>query len=359
MAFEDMTYETLLERMIQRVASEYPNLDVREGSMLYNSLAGAAVELAIAYTELDNILNESFVQTASRDNLYLSCEEIGMDTSVFNATAGTFQGEFNVEVPVGSRWNCGDYNYTVDEFIEQDNSTNYYKYSMSCETLGAEPNAFTGSLTAITDIPSGLTYAELTDCLVEGEDELSDDEIRIAYYEFVNATATDGNVGQYERWCSGYEGIGNYKIMPLWNGANTVKVSILSASNTAASELLVNEFQEYLDPNKNGMGDGVAPIGAFVTVTTATEKAISVKANIKLVSGYSATPDIDSALVDYFASIAYEKSNVPFMNVGAVILSVAGVESISNLTVNGGTSDIALGNEEIPVKGATTWTVVS
>lgn len=357
MAFEDMTYETLLERMIQRVASEYPNLDTREGSMLYNSLAGAAIELAVAYTELDNILNESFVQTASRDNLYLACDEIGMDTTMFNAHAGTFQGEFNVEVPIGSRWNCSDYNYTIDELIEQDASTNYYKYSMTCETLGTEPNAITGSLIAITDVPSGLTYAELTDCLVEGEDELSDDEIRIAYYEFVNSTATDGNIGQYERWCSEYDGVGNYKIIPLWNGANTVKVSILSASNTAASEVLVDEFQEYLDPNITGMGDGVAPIGAFVTVTTATEIPLSVSATVKLKSGYTDTSVIDTALRQHFSDMAYKNTVVSYMSVGAVILSAEGVDSISNLLINSSTSDIALDTEAIPVLGSTNWTV--
>ena len=47
------------------------------------------------------------------------------------------------------------------------------------------------------------------------------------------------------------------------------------------------------------------------------------------------------------------------MSLGAVILAVDGVEAISNLTVNGGTADITLGDEEIPVKGTTTWTVVS
>jgi hypothetical protein len=46
------------------------------------------------------------------------------------------------------------------------------------------------------------------------------------------------------------------------------------------------------------------------------------------------------------------------MNVGASILNVEGVESLSNLKVNGGTSDITLGAEEIAVLGATKWTVI-
>ena len=61
MAYEDMEYEVILDRMIDRVAEQYPNLDTREGSIIYNALAPAALELAIMYVELDNVLNESFI----------------------------------------------------------------------------------------------------------------------------------------------------------------------------------------------------------------------------------------------------------------------------------------------------------
>ena len=278
-----------------------------------------------------------------------------MDISIFEASAGIHKGEFNVEVPIGSRWNCDLYNYKVTEYLGK--VGDYHTYKMTCETLGTAPNNLTGYLTAITDNPDGLTYAKLTECLVDGENETSDDDIRNAYYEFINSTISDGNVGQYKRWCEEYTGIGNFKVFPLWNGANTVKVSILSASNRAASSTLINEFQEYLDPNVTGMGDGVAPIGAFVTVTTATEVPISVSATVKLKSGYSDTSVISTALENYFSNISYEKSVVAYMNVGAAILDVDGVDSISDLKINGGTADITLGSEEIPTVGTTSWVV--
>ena len=356
MAYEDMTYEFILDRMMKRVNEQYPNLDNREGSIIFNALAPAALELAILYTELDNSMNESFVATASREYLYEICSQFGMDTSVFEASAGVHKGEFNVEVPIGSRWNCELYNYTVTEFIDMNGE--YYTYRMDCETVGTSPNKQTGTLTPITDVPNGLTYAMITECLVEGENETSDDGIREAYTEYVNSSVDDGNVAQYERWCSEYAGVGNSKVFPLWNGANTVKVSILSVSNKAASEELVAEFQEYLDPDSKGMGDGVAPIGAFVTVTTATEVPIAVSATVTMQSGYSDTTPINTALENYFSSIAYEKLIVAYMNVGAVILGVEGVESISDLTVNGGTADITLGDEEVPVLGTVNWAVI-
>ena len=356
MAYEDMTYEVILQRMMDRVASKYPNLDNREGSIIFDALAPAALEMAVMYTELDNVLKESFVNTASREYILIGCQQMGIDITQFEANAGTHKGEFDVEVPIGSQWNCELFNYTVTEFIGMNGD--YYTYQMECDTDGTTPNNLIGDLTPITDAPTNLTYAKVTECLIEGENETSDEDIRTAYFEFVNSTVTDGNVSQYERWCSEYNGIGNAKITPLWNGANTVKVSILSASNRAASEELVEEFQNYLDPNVEGMGNGVAPIGAFVTVSTATEVPISVNANVTMKSGYTDTTPITTALEKYFAEISYEKTTVAYMTIGAVILGAEGVDGITNLSLNGGTSDIILGSEEIPVVGTTTWTVV-
>lgn len=356
MAYETMTYEVILKRMMDRVTLMYPNIDTREGSILFNALAPAAIELAIAYTNLDNILSESFVATASREGIYQCYEQMGLDTSGFEATYGEHKGVFDVEVSIGSRWNCDLYNYLVIEYLGEEEG--YHTYRMICESLGSTPNSITGDLTAITELPNGLTYAKVTECLVEGEDEADDDTLRASYYEQLSNQGVDGNINQYKEWCSSYDGIGNYKIFPLWNGANTVKVSILSASNKAASEELIADFQNYIDPNSKGMGDGVAPIGAFVTVTTAEEVPISVSADITFKGGNKDTTAINTALTNYFSQIAYNKNTVNYMTLGSVILAVDGVDTIGSLLVNGGTADITLGDEEVPTLGDTNWAVV-
>ena len=353
MAYENMTYEFILKRMIDRVTNQYPNLDTREGSMIFNALASAAVELAIKYVENNNTLRESSVATATRGYILQGCADMGMDVSVFEASAGTHKAQFNVKVEIGSRWNCDLYNYTVTEYIGLQNAR--HTYEVVCETVGSEPNSVTGDLIPITDVYTNLTYAKLVECLIEGENETPDEDIRIAYYNYVNSTATDGNKNQYKRWCDEYDGIGNSKIIPLWNGDNTIKVSILSASNKAASEELIAEFQEYLDPGVTGMGDGKAPIGAFVTVSTAEELPINIEATVTMKDGYTDKTKINEALDQYFTRLAYEKSVVAYMNVGAIILGVEGVDYINNLTINNGTSDISLSYEQIPILGTTNW----
>ena len=404
---------------MKRVTDQYPNLDNREGSMIFNALSPAAIELAIAYTALDNIRNESFVDTASREYILLGCKQMGINTDQFKPSAGVFKGEFNVEVDINSRWNCDLYNFRVTEYIGK-NESDFYEYKMDCESTGTGANNLTGTLTPIDSTPAGLTHAELKECLIEGENESTDDEIRTVYYNYINSNAEDGNVAQYERWCNEYDGIGNFKITPLWHGDNTVGVSILSSSNKAASSTLIEEVQNYFDPTdieyfsgngsttaftivktpsaidlvringvaktentdytysggvltfttapasgtnnievryNGGMGNGVAPIGAFVTVDTADELPINVSAEVTLKSGYSDTSVINTAIEKFFSTIAYEKSQVSYMTLGAAILAVEGVESITNLKLNNSTSDITLTTYQIPVLGTTNWTV--
>lgn len=356
MAYEDITYEVILKRMMNRVSTDYPNLDTREGSILFNALASAAIEMAIMYAELDNTRNETFIDTASREGKLIACKQMGIDITQFDAHAGTHKAEFNVEVPIGSRWNCDLYNYEVIEYLGLEGEL--HTYSLLCDTTGTSPNNQKGDLTAITDYPTNLTHAKLVECIIEGENRKSDDDIKKVYYEYVNSTIMDGNVAQYKRWCEEYDGVGNSKIFPLWNGEGTVKVSILSASNHKASEELVAEFQEYLDPGITGMGDGVAPIGAFVTVDTAEEFPIEISAKVKMKAGYTDTSGIATALDKFLSSLAYEKNQVSYMTIGATILDVEGVEYINDLKLNGSISDIILEDEQIPSLKATDWEMI-
>lgn len=352
--YEGRTYDYILNRMLDRIKANYPLVDTREGSMIWNALAPEAYELAIVYSDLNNLYNETFISTASREGKLQRCVEQGIDLTIFNATFGTFRGVFNVEVEIGSRWNLDLYNYTVVSFIEQDENNNY-NYRLQCETAGTAPNDMTGNLTPISYTPSGLTLAEITETLIEGSNEASDDEIEEYYAAYVSNNASDGNVEQYRIWLDEYPGIGRYRIFPLWNGANTVKLSILNATNETATEELIQQAQEYFDPNVSGMGDGIAPIGAFVTVSTASERAINVSATVTLKEGYSNADSVEDALEVYLNDYAYPEGEttviVSYIGIASAILNAEGIENVSNVLVNGATSDITLGQEEIPIVG--------
>ena len=217
--YEHETYDAIMERMLGRVVAKYPDLDVREGSVMWNALSPAAIEISSLYIAMDNVLKETSAETASREYLFLRCKDAGIDTSVFEASNAIFSADFNVEVEVDSRWNYDKYNFIVTEYVGQVDGR--YRYHIQSETAGSEVNGAIGTLTPIDAPPSGLDYAVIVTCEIYGEDDWSDEAIRDYYYDYINKTAVDGNVKQYENWCVEYEGIGNYKIFPLWNGAKS------------------------------------------------------------------------------------------------------------------------------------------
>jgi len=358
--YEDETYEAIISRMKERVAEKYPEFDYREGSMIFNALAPAAMELAILYDAVDNVLDEQFVQTASRESLLKMCVQMGVNTDQFAATYCTVKAQFDAEIEVGTRWNCDVYNYVVTDYIGIENSM--WLYHMVCETAGSAPNFTIGEITPINYVNNNLKNAVIVEVTTTAQDEWTDDEIRSAYIDKVNNSSIDGNVAQYNAWAKAYPGVGKHKVFPLWNGANTVKVSILDEDSLPCTTEFLAEFQEYLDPNVSGMGDGVAPIGAFVTASTATTKTINVSAEVSVEDGYDSDAVfamLTEVLSVYFRSISYEKPYVNYMNVGAVLSDVDGVDFINLLKINNSTANIALADEEVPVIGTATWTLVS
>lgn len=346
--FESQTYEVILNRMLSKIPDTF---DKREGSVIYDALAPAAAELQMMYIEMDSWLNESFADTATREYLVRRASEIGLFPNP--ATHAVMTGYFEprtLELTPANRFNLGIYNYQILESLGDG------RYLLTCETAGAAPNTVLGDLTPIEEIP-GLTEARLIDCAIFGEDEEDTEALRERYFRWVSSDPRDGNVADYESWCDTHAGIGRYKVIPLWNGANTVKVSILDSNNEPASTALINEFQEYLDPKSEGLGNGVAPIGSIVTVSTATTVTINVSATITLAEGYVEASGIDEAVTEFLRGISYKDNKIYYFELGCAILNCPCVGSISSLEVNGAMGDLILGAEQIPKFGTGTWTV--
>ncbi len=343
-----MDVATILTRMLARVSSAF---DKREGSIIHDTCSPTAYELKAAYDEMETLEANTYAATADREGLIKRAEEIGLSPNP--ATYAVRKGLFtptSLEIAIGARFNLEKLNFAVTEKLADG------EYSLTCETIGTAGNLGSGNLIPIQYI-DGLETAKIDEVLVYGEEEEDTDVFRARYFDAINSEVRDGNVAQYKKWVSEYDGIGKAKIISLWNGANTVKVSILSSENGVASEKLISDFQTYLDPNSSGLGNGVAPIGAIVTVSTATTLAINISATITLAEGYSAAVGLDDDLKTLFTDIAYNKSQVSYIQVGATILNNSSISKVTNLKINEDSADIDLSTEQIPVLGTTSWTV--
>ena len=89
---DEMTFDYIMNRMLESVPD---TVDKREGSIIYDALAPAAAELAKCYMELDVVMDETFVDTASLQYLMLRCKERGV--AIQGETAAVIEGVFTPE----------------------------------------------------------------------------------------------------------------------------------------------------------------------------------------------------------------------------------------------------------------------
>lgn len=345
--FAAVTYEEIMTRMLDRVRSEYPQVDTREGSLVYTAIAPCALELAIMYTELDRVLEEVFAETASLEYLEKRTSERGITQRL--ASKAIMQGNFDVIVPVGTRFSLGDFNYIV-----VDSGKSY----LQCETPGIEPNTVLGGLVPIDEV-RGLTVAEITECVVPGEDDEDVETLRARYFASLSTQSYAFNAQQYREVVDDMNGIGATKVFPVWNGGGTVKLVILNSEYAPPSAPLVESVQTAIDPLDNqGNGVGLAPIGHTVTVVAAGEVPVNIECTFEYLDTYDwdiVKADVATALDNYFMELAksWEKGDV-VVRVNHVInalMNVVGIEDVTALTLNGSNSNILIESENIATRG--------
>lgn len=341
------TYEELLAEKLDKIPSD---VNKTEGSLIYMATAANTAETVQMYIELEDAKRNISPEDAIGDYLTELCSQNG--TFRKPATHAQRKGVFNISVPIGSRFSLEETTYIVLS------NKSGFEYILECEQAGEIGNVYSGILAAINYI-DGLTSANLTDILVAGAEEETDDQLRERYRQSIINPPQDGNVAQYLNWALEYQEIGIAKVFPLWNGGNTVKVAITNRSFLPAEQTLVDQFQEYMDPGSQGLGNGVAPLGAKVTVTGGTQKDVNITANVVLNEGYTVAEGASEAVSNYLASIVYIKNSVSYMRIGGALLDCPSIADLSNLTVNGGVIDIPLVGDEIPVLNSLNLTVVS
>ncbi len=348
--YESVTFESILKRMLEKIPDD---MDKREGSIVYDALAPCAIELQLMYIELDNILKETFADTSSREYLILRAKERGL--SPYEASYAVLQGEFNIDVPLGTRFNIDEMDFVVTEKIED------CIYKLECETIGSDGNKYFGDMIPINYI-NGLTSAKLTKLLIPGEDEEKTESLRNRYFDSFDTKSYGGNKSDYLEKTNAIEGVGVTKVVPVWNGGGTVKLTILDSEYNKASDVLVETVQGIIDPTKDGQGVGVAPIGHVVTVDTVNEVEVLIETTLTFDSGYS-FETLESKISDVIDEyILEERENwgeqshlvIRIAYIEARVLSLTGILDISNTKINGADENLTLGEFEIPVLGGVT-----
>ena len=373
--FTQETYQNILKSMLDRVPDTY---DKRDTSPIPTALGPAAWALEGFYLSLNQVQQQAFVQTAQGDSLDYLAVIAGLTR--YPASAAVRLGVFNADVGIGARFSTINGENSIN-FIStavatvSDPTEGFYYYQLTAETPGTIGNEYTGAILPIATIP-GLTSAQITDILIPGDDIETDEAFRERIIEALNERPFGGNIASYRQYVSGLDGVGAVQVYPTWDGGGTVKLSVLGADWLPASEELVESVQNSVDPPPNqGLGLGMAPIGAQVTVVSPTALTVNVSATLTLQSGYQigqVQQPIEDAIEAYLltvrqgwdtntstTSVVYA-ADVYLARITAAIVGVTGVVNATNVQLNGGTADLSLTEngttQQVPTLGTVTLT---
>lgn len=347
MVYENETFDTIMERMLARISDD---IDKRQGSVVYDMLAPAAIELEQAYMEMDNVLNLGFADTTYGEYLDRRAAEQGLTrkAAVAATTNVTVTAQDGTVIPVGTQFATNDtepvYFETVADATVVGGSVSI---AVQAVEAGATGNVAAGTITVpVGDLASVITVTN-PEAATGGVDEETDAELLARYLEKVRNQITSGNKYQYESWAKSISGISDAKCYPLWNGPGTVKVVVIDEEKRSPSQTVLDTVADYIESQR--------PVGAQVTVAGVTEVSIDIAAQLTLQDGVNIDDvkvEITNNLTAYFESIAFNDNVVRYSKIANAIFDATGVVDYANLMVNNGTANIVLGTDEVPVAGA-------
>lgn len=345
--------EQLKTDMLSRIKN---TVDKSENSFIHDAIAPASIELANFYTQLEYVKGKLDVENLEALELEtIINQRTGIKRKLATkATVNvTIRGVVDAKVAKGTLVSADGVIFEVQEdaMIGADGEVEVLVESQSEGSVG---NVGANTIVNFPVSVAGLNSVTNIKAASNGYDDETDNELRARYYRHIRIPATSGNIHHYLSWAREVVGVGDAKVIPLWDGDNTVKVIIIDNNQLPADEDLVEKVQNYIDPGITGKGEGEAPIGAFCTVVSATSKLINV--NFNLSKDVTNTLEeieefIKESISNYLKEIAFTGKVISYAKIGSAILDSKGVLDYSNLIVNGGNDNIAVADTEVATLG--------
>ncbi|WP_363472741.1 baseplate J/gp47 family protein [Companilactobacillus musae] len=353
---EKQNFEFYLSRMMAKVPDD---IDKRQGSIIYDALAPAAMVMAQQSLKLSNIVKETYIKTA--DNEFLDYRAVEHGTTRQMATSAQVKAEF-----LDSKGNPINNVEIGDRFASLGDNPVFYRVTkinddltgiLEAEEVGTRPNGYLGQILPVTpnDI---LSWAEITEVSIPAKDNETDEHLRNRLLSTDSWIAYGGNIADYLDMLSKISAVGSAQVYPVWNGGGTVKLVILDNDLMPATETLLKQVKEDIDPiDSESLGYGLAPIDHNVTVVAPEPVKIDISTKIEVDTQMNIDtlePKILEAIEDYFKlrRVAWSSINkvtgrgyaltIYRSQILSSIMKVDGVVNASIPKLNGVDDDIAL-----------------
>ena len=249
--------ETIIrDRIIARIPDTWRK---DPGDFTYDTVAATPLEVKKLQANQDTILKNGFALYAAGRFLDLKLSEIGLTRipAVASKRTITVNADAGVVVPLGYKVSTvildgggNPVEFTVDAAVTF-TTAGGKTVSLTCVTAGDIGNVPIGSQFMLLPPIPGIRVITDGVITVPGADTESDAAAWKRYDFKVTHPDTGGNRNDYIRWVNPIEGVGNLKVISRWNGNGTVKIILAGDDYLPATQSVVDNVQEFLDPLLN------------------------------------------------------------------------------------------------------------
>lgn len=341
--FEVQTRQDVLKRLLQDFKQiDTTGMSMHEGTFVFDTLSANAVEFEKSYAEMQLILDAAFPQTSWGQYLTMHAEAHGVirKKATKSKVAVKLTGVENTIVPIGITVATEDGKlFKTIEAVNIGPNGNAKVLAESVDT-GKDSHVESSTITEIVTNVEGLKSVINEEASYDGFDEENDKDLLQRLLFKVRQPATSGNAYHYMQWAQSVNGVGQVKVLPLWNGAGTVKVLLVDVNNESANTSLLDRVKEVISKE--------APIGATVTVTTPA--IIPINISLSVTKGKANNEEVKRILNEEFKRQTFSMNYISYANIGKALLANAetGIIDYSNLRVNGGTENITITDDQLP-----------
>lgn len=349
--FDSLTPEGIQD-MLRAFIEDDLGLYAGEGGLLNIILAPGAYVFWEALQALRAQVSISFVDETSGAYIDKAAAAYGITRKPGTPASVdvTFTGTANAVVPAGTMCVTADgLGFLTDEELtlgEDGNST----VSATSDDVGAVYNVPAQAIVTTQESVAGVSGVTNDAAAAGGTDPEADAALFARLDAYRKTPPTSGNDRHYHQWALEVNGIGAASVIRCWDGPGTVKVIVADMELRPVEEDKVDEVAAYIETQR--------PVTAEVTVESAEGVGVQVAVTVETdgtVSKSNTEQAFTDRLAEYLGTLAFQTgAEVVYNRVLAIVMGLDGVTDCSGLTVNGGTANVPLDADEVPLLGTVT-----
>ena len=355
--FEELTEEQIKARIIGRLNT---NLLTGEGSFTGDVIAALAVEICSCYHAMDGLTGMFYVDETSGAYIDKQAAVVGITRKAGTAAACTLSltGTDGAEIPAGTPfYTAAGLAFYLDGAVTVSDGTG--TGTLTAAEPGAAYNIGEGEIVSTLKNYSGIS-GYTNGAASGGTDPETDEALVARYYARMRRSPTSGNAYHYQQWAGEVDGVGYARVISKWAGAGTVKVLLASPEGGTVDDDVVSAAAAHIEAER--------PVGPAVTVASAKAKSIAVSAAVSI-DGSTTAETVQAALEQAAAeylrglvrgnftqnldaeldTVSDKTYTVLYNRIVYLLLSIPGVVDYTSLTVGGGTGNITMAADEVPV----------